>query len=420
LLKEIVLLLFLIFYLHQLIKVPWELYLAARARHKRPLLKPSLTTLTEEDAEGEESSPPPPTPAQSHLHALELTYLSLSILSPLFGSLLLRSVTASFGLTSLSWFSTSLFAFIASLRPWNHLVERLRGHTEGLHDVVGDELGALGGLVEEPEEEDSEEEERERERQELVEKVKKMECELEEARIAATLMENRIWKLERTTSRDKNKLDALETKYQEILHVISQVQAQMKGRQSTQARLALHLPGLNQKLVQRRKIPNPFFNPLLFISALFWILLTPLASILPSFASSHHQDTYRMGPVSPTSPTSPTHKTRLRIQRTGSSRLETVPETDEEDEGSETGEVPGPVKSTNPETSGDLDVDKDDASTGSSENEFLSLSASTSNSTSSKIPGAPLSESTSIPDIVIYTPAKAAYEFVTGILKHGL
>jgi hypothetical protein len=405
--------------------VPWELYLAARARHKHPLLKPSLTTLTEEDAEGEDFSPPTPTPAQSHLHALELTYLSLSILSPLFGSLLLRSVTASFGLTSLSWFSTSLFAFIASLRPWNHLVERLRGHTEGLHDVVGDELGALGGLVEEPEVEDSEEEEREKERQELVEKVKKMECELEEARVATTLMENRIWKLERTTSRDKNKLDALETKYQEILHIISQVQAQMKGRQPTQARLALHLPGLNQKQVRRRKIPNPFFNPLLFISALFWILLTPLASIFPSFASSRHQETYRMGPVSPTSPTSPTHKTRLRLQRTGSSRLETVPETDEEDEeGSESGEVPGAVKSTttNPETSGDLDVDKDDASTGSSENEFLSLSASTSNSTSSNvnIPGAPLSESTSIPDIVIYTPAKAAYEFVTGILKHGL
>lgn len=419
LLKEIVLLLFLIFYLHQLIKVPWELYTAARARHRPPILRPAAPPSDQtEDEDSPDLSSPSPTPAQSHLHALELTYLALSILSPLFGSLLLRSVTASFGLTSLSWFSTSLFAFIASLRPWNHLVERLMSHTEALHDTVGEELAV--GLVEEPEE-DSEDEEREQERQEMKEKIQQVEVELEEAKVAATLMEKRVWKLERTSSRDRNRLEVLEAKYQELLHIVS-VQAQERRQNPTRLQ-PLTLSKGGQKQLQGRRVPNPFFHPLLFLTALFWFLLTPLASIFPSFASSRYKKAYQFSANSPTAPTSPTHKSRIRLQRTGSTRLETVPESDEEFEngiGGSEDEI-GSQNSANLETTPEIDVD--DAST--SDDEFPSeMSTGTSfgvgQNASNSGSGTQIAESSSISDIVVYTPARAAYGFVTGILKHGL
>jgi len=237
-------------------------------------------------------------------------------------------------------------------------------------------------------------------------------------------MEKRVWKLERTTARDRNKLEALETKYQELLHAVS-VQAQERRQNPIRLQpLILSHEGRRQL---RRRIPNPFFNPLLFLTAFFWFLLTPLASIFPSFASSHYQKTYQMSPNSPTSPTSPTHKGRIRLQRTGSTRLETVPETDEELEnggGGSEDEI-GSQNSANLESTPEIDGhgDMDDAST--SDNEFPS-EMSTSGSfgfgrgASKSETGTQIAESSSISDIVVYTPARAAYGFVTGILKHGL
>jgi len=292
-------------------------------------------------------------------------------------------------------------------------VERLRDHTESLHDTVGEELGAMGQLVDEPEEEDSEDEEREKDRLETMEKVRKLEIELEEAKVANTLMENRVWKLERTSSRDRSKLEALETKYQEMMHTLS-IQAQEQRRNS--ARLSPLIVGNQAQRGlqrQRRRIPNPFFHPLLFLTAVFWFLLTPLASIFPSFASSHYHKQLDFN--SPTSPTSPTHKSRIRLQRTGS-KLETVPETDEEDD----------KRSPNQDMTPEIDLDKDDSasigestSPSASESEFPSGSMSMSMSMSAS-GVTQVSESSSISDIVVYTPARAAYGFVTGILKHGL
>ncbi|KAJ7446143.1 hypothetical protein FB451DRAFT_1567962 [Mycena latifolia] len=102
-LKDALLLLLLVFYLHQLIEVPWRLYHAAR-----PRLPPSPA------AAG------PPTHAAAHaaasLRALELFLLLLT--------------------EPLSWFSMTLFALLASLRPLRELVTRVAARTSTLHALV--------------------------------------------------------------------------------------------------------------------------------------------------------------------------------------------------------------------------------------------------------------------------------------------
>ncbi|KAF8439986.1 hypothetical protein L210DRAFT_3541360 [Boletus edulis BED1] len=125
--KNILLILLLVFYLHQIIEVPWSLYLASRPRR-------ALHTLPNEY---------PPIADKYHratlseLHTLEIFYLTLSILSPFLGATLLRTIVASFaGPSTVSWFSLSLFVLATGMRPWKHGIQRLRQRTSDLHTII--------------------------------------------------------------------------------------------------------------------------------------------------------------------------------------------------------------------------------------------------------------------------------------------
>ncbi|KAI0944374.1 hypothetical protein AcW1_002104 [Taiwanofungus camphoratus] len=161
--KNLFLIILLIFYLHQLIEaiipdpflfpvsffhmlfdfstthepshssVSWNLYQSslprkpARARLSSPPSSPSQPTT---DAAAARL-------AAASLRRQELALLALTILSPLLGVLFLKVVLSALGNTdTLSWFSTTLFVLATGVRPWSHLVGRLQGRTKALHDAV--------------------------------------------------------------------------------------------------------------------------------------------------------------------------------------------------------------------------------------------------------------------------------------------
>ncbi|KAF9218343.1 hypothetical protein BS17DRAFT_721362 [Gyrodon lividus] len=125
--KNLFLILLLVFYLHQIIEVPWNLYLMSRPRR-------SPRTVSQKDASTADQYH---RAASSELRALELFYLTLSVLSPFLGTLLLRSVIVSVsGPSTISWFSTSLFVLATGRRPWEHAIERLRQRTTDLQNLI--------------------------------------------------------------------------------------------------------------------------------------------------------------------------------------------------------------------------------------------------------------------------------------------
>jgi hypothetical protein len=116
--KNLLLLLLLIYYLHQIIEVPWGLYMAARSH--RLLKEPASVEATR---------------AASELQNLELIYLACSLASPAIGAFLLKVV---FGSNVISWFSTGVFVLATGIRPWSHLIERLSERTEDLQDILSE------------------------------------------------------------------------------------------------------------------------------------------------------------------------------------------------------------------------------------------------------------------------------------------
>ncbi|KAG1816845.1 uncharacterized protein BJ212DRAFT_1446896 [Suillus subaureus] len=125
--KNILLILLLIFYLHQIIEVPWSLYHLSRPKRRSPDV---LSRQTSDQNPYHEI-------ASSELRKLEIFYLFLTILSPLLGVAILRVVVLSVaGPETISWFSTSLFILATGMRPWKHAVERLRQRTKDLHTVI--------------------------------------------------------------------------------------------------------------------------------------------------------------------------------------------------------------------------------------------------------------------------------------------
>jgi uncharacterized protein (UPF0335 family) len=75
--------------------------------------------------------------AAAELQRHEFAYLLISIVTPFVGAALLRSVLGLVnGVDSISWFSTTLFVLAAGVRPWGHLISRLRERTTSLHDTV--------------------------------------------------------------------------------------------------------------------------------------------------------------------------------------------------------------------------------------------------------------------------------------------
>ena len=106
--------------------VPWELYHASLPRRPVPNIprpknaKDRMIQL-----------------AHSELQTHQGFYLLLTVISPLLGTMLLRYVLASVtGGDQLSWFSITLFILATGMRPWSHLLDRLRKRTADLHDAI--------------------------------------------------------------------------------------------------------------------------------------------------------------------------------------------------------------------------------------------------------------------------------------------
>ena len=142
--KNLLLIVLLIFYLHQIIEstasilvcytailtslplVPWMLYQSAR-RRESPRHTPPLDPAEARYAQL----------AASELRTFELFFLLLTFLSPFIGASLLRYATAAvLGPDAVSWFSTGLFVLATGMRPWAHLVDRLSGRTMELQEYV--------------------------------------------------------------------------------------------------------------------------------------------------------------------------------------------------------------------------------------------------------------------------------------------
>ncbi|KAF7373143.1 OTU domain-containing protein [Mycena sanguinolenta] len=122
-LKDFLLLALLVWYLHQLVEIPWSLYHAARPRVHRhsPLVH----------------GPPNRRAARAvaALRTTELLLLALCVAAPVLGVTLLRSL-ASFSSPRGANGGTSVFALVTAIRPLRELVSRISSRTSTLHSIV--------------------------------------------------------------------------------------------------------------------------------------------------------------------------------------------------------------------------------------------------------------------------------------------
>ncbi|KAK2460403.1 hypothetical protein APHAL10511_007568 [Amanita phalloides] len=123
--KSLSMICLLIYYLHQIIEVPWTIY--QNARLQRPL--PSIPPTTIEEKYQQMGA--------SELRKIEIFFLCLTALSPVLGAAFLRYASATMiGPEAVSWFNVGLFVLATGVRPWTHLVERLKQRTSDLHEAV--------------------------------------------------------------------------------------------------------------------------------------------------------------------------------------------------------------------------------------------------------------------------------------------
>ncbi|KAG8722534.1 hypothetical protein FRC11_002695, partial [Ceratobasidium sp. 423] len=111
--RDVLLTCLLVWYLYQLVKIPWDIYLASLPVHHHS---------------GTGSSS-----AHSELRTTRILALLLSVATPFLGATLLRLGASILYPDSLSWFSTSLFVLAAGVRPWRHLAHLVLTRTEALH-----------------------------------------------------------------------------------------------------------------------------------------------------------------------------------------------------------------------------------------------------------------------------------------------
>lgn len=106
--------------------VPWQLYHASRRRRPVPGI-------------------PTPQPSGKHISELasaelwrhEMSYLCLAALAPFIGVFFPRTVISTItGEDTAPWFSTTLFVLASSLRPWSHIISRLRHRVRDLHEAI--------------------------------------------------------------------------------------------------------------------------------------------------------------------------------------------------------------------------------------------------------------------------------------------
>ncbi|KAH6907343.1 hypothetical protein BKA70DRAFT_1150564 [Coprinopsis sp. MPI-PUGE-AT-0042] len=123
--KKLLMATLVVYYLHQIIEIPWDLYHKARPRRRGlPPTRPSEGSRFNHLAQGQ-------------LRQLEIFFLVFAVASPALGALLLRHATSEIlGQDAISWFSTGLFILATGMRPWRHLVDRLSQRTSELQDFI--------------------------------------------------------------------------------------------------------------------------------------------------------------------------------------------------------------------------------------------------------------------------------------------
>ena len=106
--------------------VPWQLYHASRKKLPAPGIPPPRTS----DERIREF-------ASAELWRHEMSYLCLAALAPFLGVFFLRTVILTItGEDAAPWFSTTVFVLASSLRPWSHIVSRLRHRVRDLHEAI--------------------------------------------------------------------------------------------------------------------------------------------------------------------------------------------------------------------------------------------------------------------------------------------
>jgi len=104
--------------------VPWQLYHVSRGRRPVPGVPTPQPSVTSELANAE-------------LWRHEMSYLFLAALAPFLGVFFLRTVILTItGEDAAPWFSTTVFVLASSLRPWSHIVSRLRHRVRDLHETI--------------------------------------------------------------------------------------------------------------------------------------------------------------------------------------------------------------------------------------------------------------------------------------------
>ncbi|KAH9887045.1 hypothetical protein C8Q73DRAFT_270713 [Cubamyces lactineus] len=128
--KNLFLIILLIFYLHQIVEIPWQLYLSSRPRQ-------ASRRQHQANKHADDHVAHLTALAENELRRHELFYLGLAMASPFIGAIFLRYVLSALGdHNALSWFSTTLFVLATGIRPWTHLVNRLNERTQELHDAL--------------------------------------------------------------------------------------------------------------------------------------------------------------------------------------------------------------------------------------------------------------------------------------------
>lgn len=91
------------------------------------------------------SGVPTPQPSEKRISELasaelwrhEMSYLCFAALAPFLGVFFLRTVILAItGEDAAPWFSTTVFVLASSLRPWSHIISRLRHRVRDLHEAI--------------------------------------------------------------------------------------------------------------------------------------------------------------------------------------------------------------------------------------------------------------------------------------------
>ncbi|KAG9285366.1 hypothetical protein G9A89_010841 [Geosiphon pyriformis] len=128
--SDFLLLLLIAFYLYNIIKVPWELYYAARSRR---VMNENVLTGQTADLALEANR----LMAARELRRLELYALGLVLASPIFGGFALHYVKRYFEYDEyISHFNISLFVFAAGIRPLMHIASLAKNRTLHLQEQV--------------------------------------------------------------------------------------------------------------------------------------------------------------------------------------------------------------------------------------------------------------------------------------------